>query len=37
VLEPPSDRIRRDPSLIDDIKTFCSNLAQWLSVPVAAR
>lgn len=37
VLEPPSDRIRRDPSLIDDVKMFCSNLASWLSVPVAAR
>jgi hypothetical protein len=29
-------RIRRDPSLIDDIKALCSNLAQWLAPPVAA-
>jgi hypothetical protein len=35
--EPPSNRIRRDPSLLDDIKIFCSNLARWLPerVPTA--
>lgn len=29
--ELPSDRIRRDPALLDDIKTYCSNLAAWLA------
>jgi len=29
--EPPSDRIAKDPSLIDDIKTYCNNLARWLA------
>jgi hypothetical protein len=30
--EPPSDRISKDPALIDDIKTYCSNLARWLAL-----
>lgn len=32
VLEPPSDRIQHEPSLTDDIKTFSSNLANWLNL-----
>jgi hypothetical protein len=30
--EPPSDRIAKDPALIDDIKTYCRNLAHWLAL-----
>ena len=37
VCEPPSDRIAREPALLDDIKTFCSNVASWLPARVAAR
>jgi hypothetical protein len=33
--EPPSNRIARNPSLLDDIKTFTTNVANWLS-PVHA-
>ena len=37
VSEPPSDRIARDPALIDDVKIFTANLARWLTARVAAR
>jgi len=32
VSEPPSNRIARDPTLLEDIKVYCSNLARWLAV-----
>jgi hypothetical protein len=31
VSEPPSDRIAKDPTLLDDVKIYCSNLARWLA------
>ena len=34
--EPPSDRIRRDPTLLDDTRAYCSNLAQWLAARTPA-
>lgn len=36
VQDTPSDRIVNDPPLLDDIKTYCSNLAQWLAVRAPA-
>ncbi|HEV3152725.1 MAG TPA: hypothetical protein VGZ02_02860 [Candidatus Baltobacteraceae bacterium] len=30
VSEPPSDRIVREPALLDDTRAFCRNLAAWL-------
>jgi len=35
--EPPSDRIRNHPELLDDIKTYCGNLAEWLTARVPAQ
>jgi hypothetical protein len=35
--EPPSDRIERNPELLDDIKVFCTNLAHWLTARVTAK
>jgi len=29
--EPPSDRISKDPALLDDIKIYCDNVARWLA------
>lgn len=29
--EPPGDQIKREPDKLEDIKTFVSNLAQWLA------
>ena len=34
--EPPSDRIAKNPELLDDVKVFCSNLAQWMAARVLA-
>ena len=31
VSEPPSDRIARDPALLEDVKIYCNNLARWLA------
>lgn len=31
VSEPPSDRLREHPELLDDIKAYTSNIAGWLS------
>ena len=29
--EPPGDGILRNPALLDDVKTYCANVARWLS------
>jgi len=31
LLEPPGDEIKRDPSRLDDVKVYATNLARWLS------
>ncbi|HEU4765732.1 MAG TPA: hypothetical protein VFS77_00120 [Pyrinomonadaceae bacterium] len=31
LVEPPGDEIRRDPQRLNDIKTYVSNVAKWLS------
>jgi hypothetical protein len=31
VSEPPSDAILKNPALLDDTKTYCTNIARWLS------
>jgi hypothetical protein len=31
LLEPPGDEIKRDPSRLNDIKTYVANLARWLA------
>jgi hypothetical protein len=31
LLEPPGDEIKRDPSRLDDVKTYVANLARWLA------
>jgi hypothetical protein len=31
LLEPPGDEIKRDPSRLEDVKIFVTNLARWLS------
>ena len=31
LLEPPGDEIKRDPSRLDDVKAYATNLAHWLS------
>lgn len=30
VSEPPSDRVKRNPSLIDDAKRYVRNIIEWL-------
>lgn len=29
--EPPGNAILKNPELLDDVKTYCTNIAQWLS------
>lgn len=31
LLEPPGDEIKRDPQRLEDVKTYVSNVARWLS------
>ncbi len=31
LIEPPGDEIKRDPQRLDDVKTYVSNVAKWLS------
>jgi hypothetical protein len=31
LLEPPGDEIKRDPSRLNDVKTYVANVARWLA------